>query len=84
MRVPSKLCELNGISEGSAQVSAVMGVPLCKNLIAYVGPLEWQIISNQTAKLEEEFLNQIQIVWPGAKIPLFYDRANSVTLRIDC
>lgn len=35
-------------------------------------------------KIAESFLEQISIVWHGAKIPIYYDDANYVVLHVQC
>lgn len=82
--LPLKLCELNGFVEGTGVVEPLMAVPECKMLSVYVSKLDWEIISNQANRLEEEFMNQIRVVWPGARLPLFYDKHNCVNLRVEC
>lgn len=35
-------------------------------------------------KIAESFLEQISVVWPNAKIPIYYDQANYVVLNALC
>ena len=70
--------------EGGAQVSVVQGVRKCKKATIYVSDLEWKVINNNSVKLEEEFLNQITIIWDKAIIPLFYNSSSCVKLHISC
>lgn len=60
----------------------IYNVQPCHRLAVYVSKLDWQIINNKASRLEEEFMNQVDLVWRGAIIPLYYDKSNSVVLRI--
>lgn len=64
------------------QVEAISGIRECRKLTLYVSRLDWQIISNKASRLEEEFMNQVDLVWPGAKLAVFYDNSNCVALRV--
>lgn len=80
--LPTKLCDLNNIKMGSMQVEPVYNIQPCRRLSVYVNKLDWQIINNKAHRLEEEFMNQVDLVWRGAMIPLYYDKSNCVVLRI--
>jgi hypothetical protein len=38
------------------------------------------VVNNNFGLLERTFLDQVNIVWPGAQIPLFYNQSNFITL----
>lgn len=82
--LPAKLCELNNIKIGSMQVEPMYNIQACTRLSVYVSKLNWQIINNTASRLEEEFMNQVDLVWKGALIPLYYDKNNCVVLRVEC
>ena len=83
-QLPLKLCELNNIRPGSAHVSIAQAPTPCTKAVLYVSELDWQVINNRAARLEEEFLNQVSIVWNKAKMALYYDASNYVQLRVEC
>jgi hypothetical protein len=49
-----------------------------------VTPLDWKIVNLNQLKIAQSFLEQVSIVWPDAKIPIFYDDLNFVTLAPLC
>lgn len=72
------------MESGQVSIEPIHKPSVSAALTTYVSCRDWKIINNRAVSLEEEFLNQIQLVWPNARLPLYYDPSNYVTLTIRC
>ena len=75
-----KYLGLNQIDEGLASMIKIQTPSKVKTVTIELSPIDYQLVNNNFMLLERTFLDQVNIVWPGAKIPLYYNESNFITL----
>ncbi len=69
----SKYLSLNSIQESLTSLVKVQTPSKLRSVEIELSPIDYQVVNNNFGLLERTFLDQVNIVWPGAQIPLFYN-----------